>query len=298
MYEPLGLCSCGAAGALFSPGRDTISGPGGILIKRGEPARATCITCWNAGTHIRGQADMVERVRPREEPQSKYNGPDKAQFNDVLGEYTEIRFHIMKWTSKASKLKNYWERKGGEFEDVQHGFKMGRLTPDEQRVKITARSRVEGWLGIATVTEEDGQISFTAAFDQKPDELGAGGAPLGSRLSLARAATDGYNTGKGGGSLADCPFHAESEEAHAWAEAYGDGMQDRVERAPREKKANGEAKSATEEMAELAASMPVDSSRLKPVRKMAAANDEAEPAVEKPKKGARQKAAEGNGAVD
>lgn len=241
---------------------------------------------------------MVERVRPREEPQSKYNGPDKPQFNDGLAEYTEVRFQQMRWAAKASAFKARWERKGGAFEDIQYGFAQGKLTREERVAKISARARVDGWMGTVTV-QDDGQTSFAVTFDQTaPDELGAGGAPLGSRLSLARAQAEGYNTGRHGGSLADCEFPAESEEAHIWAEGYGDGMRDRVEKEPKPPKANGEAKSATQVMAERAASMPVDSSRLKPARKMAAANDEAEPAVEKPKKGARQKAAEGNGAVD
>lgn len=186
-----------------------------------------------------------------------YNGPDKPTFDDHLAEYIELRFNIMRYTAKVAKLKGRWEQKGGVFADVQHGFKMSKLTADEQRAAISARSRVEGWLGIATVTEDDGQISFTAQFDQKPVELGAGGAPLGSRLSLARAATDGYNTGKHSGSLSDCPFAAESEEAHAWSTAYGDGMADRVEKPPKASKA---AKALTEEMAELAASMPLSES--------------------------------------
>ena len=192
-----------------------------------------------------------------------YNGPDKPTFDDHLAEYIELRFNIMRYTSKVAKLKGRWEQKGGDFADVQHGFKMSQLTVDEQRAAISARTRVEGWLGIATVTEDDGQISFTASFDQKPAELGAGGAPLGSRLSLARAATDGYNTGRHNGSLSDCPFAAESEEAHAWATAYGDGMEDRP--APKPPKPPKAGKSATEEMAELAAFMPLSESEQKVV---------------------------------
>ncbi len=245
---PLAVCACGLPGMMFSPGRDALHGPGGILIQRGIATTATCLQCFSGGQPI-----MADKAPP-----SGYNGPGKSQFNDCLGEYTEIRFNVMKWTAKAAALKARWETKGGDFENVQHIFKLAQLAPEEQQAKIASRTRAEGWAGIATVTEEDGQISFTAQFDQKPDELGVGGAPIGSRLSLARAATAGYNAGRHGGSLSDCPFAAESEEAHAWETNYGDGMMDRVEKPPRAPQANG--KSATDEMAETAAAMPLSES--------------------------------------
>jgi ribosome modulation factor len=168
------------------------------------------------------------------EAQTATNGPAKARFIDRLGEYTEIRFQQMRWASKAAKCLDAHEREGGDRDDIRDGFTLGKLSPDERKAEIRRQMRVASYMGVTT-WQETGQASFIATFDQPPEELdtlGAGGAPIGSRLSLARAHVDGYNTGKAGGEVSVCPFPAESEEATSWETGWQDGREDRPEPKP------------------------------------------------------------------
>ncbi len=189
------------------------------------------------------------------------NGPSKEEFEEFLAEHGEDVFAKKRIDASIKKRKARWEAKGGDFkQQIKHAFDLSQLTPEELREMLSARSQGEAWSGFATVTEEGGQISFTATFDQKPPvEHGFGGAPLGSRLSLGRARADGYNTAIHGGSLAGCPVPAESEEAVAWAKGFGEGLEDRVEPPPRPRRPG---KTATEEMAEAAGAMPLSDSEV------------------------------------
>ncbi len=187
------------------------------------------------------------------------NGPSKEEFEEFLAEHGEDVFAKKRIDASIKKRKARWEAKGGDFkEQIEHPYKLSKLTPEERRDKLSARSQGEAWSGFVTVTEKGGQISFTATLDQ-PVERGFGGAPLGSRLSLGRARADAYNTAIHGGSLADCPVPVESEEAVAWAKGFGEGLEDRVEPPPRPRKPG---KTATEEMAEAAGVMPLSDSEV------------------------------------
>lgn len=172
---------------------------------------------------------------------SDSNGPNKAQFEDTLAEYTEIRFQQMRWASKASACLNRFEARGGDRDQVRYGFEQGKRSPEERVAVARARNQVDGWIGVVD-WKEDGQGTFAAAFDAKapvPEGTGAGGAELGSRLSIARAGIDGFNTGRAGGSLADNPWVeilGASQEAAVWAENFGDGLAERPEPKPRKKK--------------------------------------------------------------
>lgn len=169
---------------------------------------------------------------------SDSNGPNKTVFLDALGEYTEVRFQQMRWASKAAACLAKFERKGGDRADVQDGFALGKMTMEDRVADVKRRNRVAGFMGVTT-WEETGQGTFTATFDMPAaEEQGAGGAPLGSRLSVARAAIDSYNTAKAGGSLADNPWGADTEEFGVWAENFGDGLADRPP--PKERKTRDE----------------------------------------------------------
>ena len=184
------------------------------------------------------------------------NGPERRQFLDRLGEYTEIRFQQMRWASKAGALLARFEAEGGNRDDIRDGFDLGKLNPEERQAEVRRQMKVAGYMGV-TSWSEDGQGSFTATFDAPTDELdtlGAGGAPIGSRLSLARSHADGYNSGKLGAELSACPFAAESEEAKAWEVGFHDGIEDRKPPKRRASPANGTSES--EQPAEEAPEQP------------------------------------------
>lgn len=41
-------CRCGRPGVAFRPGSEPEIAPGGIVVKRGQPASAVCLACWPA----------------------------------------------------------------------------------------------------------------------------------------------------------------------------------------------------------------------------------------------------------
>jgi hypothetical protein len=161
---------------------------------------------------------------------NEYNGPDKVAFMDTLADYEEHRFAVMRATSLAGKVLATWEKKGGNKDDIRQGYDYRQMLPEEQRAEVRRRLRVDQWMGL--VAEEDGgQGTFKRLFDMTPEpETGIGGAPIGSKLSVGRAKAAGFNDGKAknGPSLQEgiesYGFAADSEEALAYAEYYGEGL--------------------------------------------------------------------------
>ena len=161
-----------------------------------------------------------------------YNGPGKERFLDVLADYEEERFFIMRHTSRAGKILRSWEQIGGEKDDIKDGYALRQMDKDDQVRELRRQVRVASWVG---VIDEDraGQASFLRVFDAKPakeQELGIGGAPIGSRLSIVRARAAGFGDGKlrGGPTLGEgqelYTWSFDSEEAMAYAEGFGDGL--------------------------------------------------------------------------
>ena len=159
------------------------------------------------------------------------NGPSRDQYEDFQAEYTEIRFMQMRWASKAAKVRARYENMGGDPEDLKIGYELGKMDNDKARARVLGFNRVARWAGVVTV-DDLGQGSFAATFEEPPApaETDLGQAAMGSRLSIARAHMDGWNSGaKGKGSLDDNPFkHAPgSREFGEWAQGFGEGMEDR-----------------------------------------------------------------------
>lgn len=175
-----------------------------------------------------------------------YNGPDREKFLDTLADYEGYRFAVMQATSMAGKVMAEWERLGGDKQDLRDGFALRKLDPDEQKMDLRRQYRVAGWLGIV---DEDaiGQRSFIKVFEQPTavTAAGIGSAPLGSRLSLIRAKSAGYNDGKikNGPTMQEglevyansLGWEADSGEALSYAEGFGEGLPQRP--APKERKA-------------------------------------------------------------
>ena len=185
-----------------------------------------------------------------------YNGPGKDEYLDKLAEYEEIRFNIMRLTSRAGKLLQGWEKSGGKKRDIQFGYDLRQLSPEEQRAEMLDRARVASYLGVISV-DTNGQGSFELLFDAPPsdDPVGIGGAPLGSRLSLVRAMSAGFNDGKaknGPGLSEGIKMYGwpdDSDEAMSYSTGWGDGFKERP--APKPPKADKKAgKSLNEEIAE------------------------------------------------
>lgn len=170
-----------------------------------------------------------------DEDTDRYNGPDRASALDATADYEEQRFAVMKATSKCGAILRSWERKGGNADDIRDLYALRKMTPEEQQAEMRRNTRVFGWAGIVTVDEE-GQSSFIARFDPPvTDGSGIGNAPLGSRLSIVRAKSAGFNDGKakGVGTMQDglkvylqtLGWEVEGPEAHSYIEGYDDGLE-------------------------------------------------------------------------
>lgn len=163
--------------------------------------------------------------------QEGYNGPDKEVFLDTLADYEELRFTIAQAMSKTGKLLDSWEKVGGAKDDIRDGFKLRRMDPGDQQAELRRQFRVAGWLGIVD-EDRTGQASFLRVFDvkTKPQAFGIGGAPMGSRLSVVRAKSAGFNDGKtknGPGlqeGLKQFEWDPDSDEALSYAEGFGQGL--------------------------------------------------------------------------
>jgi hypothetical protein len=162
-----------------------------------------------------------------------YNGPERDAALETAADYEELRFDIMKATSECGALLRAWEKKGGNPDDIRDLYNLRKMSPEEQQAELRRQNRVFGWAGIVTV-DDKGQADFLVGLDTKTVASGIGNAPLGSRLSLVRARTAGYNDGraKGSGTLQDglkvwadlLGWEADSEEALSYAEGYGEGL--------------------------------------------------------------------------
>ena len=180
------------------------------------------------------------------EPQERYNGPNRAVYFDMLADYEEARFNMARAASLAGKVLEAWEKKGGDKADIRDGYAYRQLQPDEQKAELRRKLRVASWHGLVA-EEPNGQSNFSSLFDapQPVETSGIGGAPLGSRLSVVRAMSAGFNDGKtkNGPSMGEgmeaYPWEPDSEEAMAYAEGFGDGL--KLRPAPKVRKEDKEA---------------------------------------------------------
>ena len=191
------------------------------------------------------------------EPQDGYNGPDKKVYFDTLARYEEAMFNVHRSSSLAGKALDEWERKGGDKADIRDGYKYRQLQPDEQKAELRRKLRVASWHGLVA-EEPNGQSNFSSLFDAPPpvEVSGIGGAPIGSRLSVVRAMSAGFNDGKtkNGPSMGEgmeaYPWAPDSEEALAYAEGFGDGLKLRpppkVRKEDKEAEESGTADGASE----------------------------------------------------
>ena len=210
-----------------------------------------------AGTASKGKS------RVSDQQQNEYNGPSRDEFYDDLATYEECRFNMARAASLAGKVLAGWEKKGGDKNDLRDGYQLRQMSADEQQAELRRQWRVASWMNMIS-EEPSGQQSFARLFDVKPEKLGIGGAPLGTRLSIGRAMTSGYNDAKqkNGPTMAEglepylqqFGWEPDGDEALAYCEGFGDGLKMRPEpkppKEPKESKAPKLGKSMNEQIAE------------------------------------------------
>lgn len=134
-----------------------------------------------------------------------------ADYSDDMGQIARIKQRI------AVRFKHYHSI-GGEPAEIKMAYKLDNMddAPGYLRgiIKTAAILRI-----IPTETEESGQINFLAAFSQPSPEADA-------KVAMARVRNDGYNSGRAGAPIDNCPFNAGSEEFVAWRDMWEDGASD------------------------------------------------------------------------
>ena len=165
---------------------------------------------------------MPDRVRPADEP--KRNGPSVEDFLRHLARDLEIGSQIARMNAARGTNLAQWENLGGDSDEIREGRKFDR----DGMARLNLIKRVAGYMGMIEV-EASGQTTFAKALDPNAPKPKATGLTA-EALELARADTDGWNTGWAGGAQNDNP-HEPGTEVHVhWARACTDGADARQQR--------------------------------------------------------------------
>ena len=140
-----------------------------------------------------------------------------AEYSQMQGEMSRIKQRI------ATMLKRY-ENMGVDGNAVKYAYAQShKENPEHKHKKRTEYLVILGLIGV----DEEGQSNFSAALDvAKPS------TEIASKLALARAHTDGYNSGRHGGKIENNPFNAGTETFVKWLEGFHDGHADRIAHNP------------------------------------------------------------------
>lgn len=145
-------------------------------------------------------------------------------FDQHLAIDIELQSQIGRLRQKVGTNMAQYEAQGGHADDIRIGRQL-----DKEGLELVQRiNRVAGYMDLVTV-DEKGQASFAAALapDAKPQPTTQTQA---GRAALARADTDGYNSGWAGGSVGDNPHPIGSEIWSIWDRGCRDGSDARTER--------------------------------------------------------------------
>ena len=165
---------------------------------------------------------MPDRVRPAEEPKS--NGPPVDEFPSFLARDLELGSQIARLNAARGTNMSRWENMGGDPDEIREGRKLDR----DGMARLNLVNRVAGYMGMIEI-EASGQANFGKALDPNAPKPTVKGLAA-EALELARADTDGWNTGWAGGSQGDNPHEPGTEIHVGWARACTDGADARQQR--------------------------------------------------------------------
>lgn len=151
-----------------------------------------------------------------------------ADYADDMGQMARIKQRIAVRFARFQAI-------GGEPKDIKFAYKLDNMddAPAYLRgiIKTARILRI-----IPSETEESGQVSFLPAFDPPSAEADA-------KVAMSRVRTDGYNAGRAGSKVDNCPFNAGTEEFVVWRDSWEDGASDLAKAKAAKGKANVEAAS-------------------------------------------------------
>lgn len=136
-----------------------------------------------------------------------------ADYADDMGQIARISQRIKTRFADFRKI-------GGDPKNIQMAYKLEHM--DDALGYLRGITKTAAILRIIpTETEDDGQVSFLPAFEFPSPEADA-------KVAMARVRADGYNSGKAGGVIENCPFTAGTEEFVVWRDFWEDGASDRA----------------------------------------------------------------------
>ena len=157
-----------------------------------------------------------------------------ADYSDDMGQIARIRQRIAVRFARFTAM-------GGEPKEIKMAYKLDNMDDASGFLRGVIKT-AQTLRIIPTETESDGQVSFLPAFAPPSPEADA-------RVAMSRVKTDGYNAGRHGQPVDNCPYNAGSEEFVAWRDMWEDGASDlakakavkqrNVEDAPTERRPRG-----------------------------------------------------------
>ena len=164
---------------------------------------------------------MASRASKPQDERPNMNPNDEAECAALYEDYMASMARIKQ---KIAAMFNRYEKMGVSPDAVKYTYRLANHADGaalhRQRTLTAARLGAIEYGG-------DGQGDFSAAIHAtKPSQEAI------TRLSVARAYGDAYNTGLIGGTVDACPHHAGTEEFVRWQEGFSDGHEDRISRNP------------------------------------------------------------------
>jgi ribosome modulation factor len=162
-----------------------------------------------------GEIDLARK--PREELRENLKPDDVAE---CYADYADDMSQIARISNRIKVRFADFRKIGGDPKNIQMAYKLENM--DDALGYLQGITKTAAILRIIpTETEGSGQVSFLPAFEQPSPEADA-------KVAMARVRADGYNSGRAGGVIDNCPFKAGTEEFVTWRDHWEDGASDRA----------------------------------------------------------------------
>jgi ribosome modulation factor len=160
---------------------------------------------------------------------------------ECYADYAEDMRAIARISNRIKLRFADFKKIGGDPKNIQAAYKLEGM--DDPVAYLQGITKTAAILRIIpTTTEDSGQVNFLPAFEVPSPEADA-------KVAMSRVRTDGYNSGKAGAVIDNCPYAAGSEEFVVWRDHWEEGASDRakakairnkgIEEAPTERRPRG-----------------------------------------------------------
>ena len=150
-----------------------------------------------------------------------YNGPSAVVITETLTELTRIETEQARLGQQKSTLFKRFEKQGGDPDDLKYVHRLWKLDEAEARAKIERRYRYCAFVGIV---QPESHAALGAILEEAKPVVGE----AQQQLVGARAYSDGFNSGRAGGAISDCPHQGRpgSIEFVQWRNGWEDGHEE------------------------------------------------------------------------